>query len=547
MAAKPIEPRPISYSELVKLFSKRIFAIPDIQREFVWNKKKITKLLDSISKHFPIGTFLICKISSNKVSKIREGVVLPPFSKKNKECYLVIDGQQRLSVLYSMIFNKPIKSQRYSYDLTADSVCLSPTVEKEDSFGFYDPEESRHVKIIDILAGSVDKAKITKRVRDCRSAFQSYSFPFIFLSKFDKDKMKEAFIRLNTGGTPLSQFDKIITEAYSKDTDLRTHINQLVEYELEYGFRDINKIHMNVFIAVAANLGVRDFVGTGLSHFAKKLANPRNDYHHDYKRYRKRIYHSIRLSADFLGGMVKDASYLPYPSMLSILSVFFYNNSNRDPSDTQISEIKRWFWITGFTERYSGAKQRDNQINDAEEMKKLAMHKYHHFNAEGRRKVEAFSIKRLIKTKYTTRSALRNTFFSYLISQKPIGFNGQPLAIEKVSSIFNSKNDHHIFPKKLLQGYGWRLDEINRVINICFLKFRDNLDARKSPPWTYLKEYRPKPYFNKLLGSHMIPTAACVLKSGDIDGKFEEFCEERKKRIESNIASLIGKKYISNE
>lgn len=52
---EPIDIKKISFEELKDLLKKRIFAIPEIQREFVWTKVKIIDLLDSIKKHYPIA------------------------------------------------------------------------------------------------------------------------------------------------------------------------------------------------------------------------------------------------------------------------------------------------------------------------------------------------------------------------------------------------------------------------------------------------------------------------------------------------------------
>jgi uncharacterized protein with ParB-like and HNH nuclease domain len=40
---------------------KGTIKIPQFQRDFVWNKEKSAKLLDSIVKGYPIGTFILWK------------------------------------------------------------------------------------------------------------------------------------------------------------------------------------------------------------------------------------------------------------------------------------------------------------------------------------------------------------------------------------------------------------------------------------------------------------------------------------------------------
>jgi len=537
----------ISFEELKDLFKKRIFAIPEIQRDFVWTKTKIADLLDSIKMHYPIGSFLICKVPSKMSRNIRQSTVLPEFdSKNNKECYIVVDGQQRLSTLYSILSGKKITDTSRYYDgIDFMQICLSPSQEKESEFDFYQTDENSHIKLYDLLNErlkyKMSKSK-EKRIKECENAFKTYSFPFIFMPKYDEKNMREAFIRLNRGGTSLSSEDKIFALSYSKDTDFRRHCAQVV-HNLKGGFDNFERKHF--LTAVFANLGVKDFISTNSrNNVAKKIKNPKNIYNIEYKKQHKKIFESVRLSADFFFDRFKHSSYIPYPAMLSILSIFYYNNSNHQPNEKQIREIERWFWTTGFTKRYSGASQQKNQLNDAEEIKKLAKIRNYTINLSGKKRTEPISIKELAKVRYNQYGAIRNTFFCYLISKKPREFtNGETLPIGEVSSLLNKKNDHHVFPKNILKHYFYR-DDINTILNICFLTFGENIKIKNKPPWIYLKEFKDKNSFRKVLDSHVLPFKDCLLKKGKIDEKYRTFKKERMLIIKHDLTRLLGKKYI---
>lgn len=543
---EPINIKKITFEELKTLFQKRIFAIPEIQRDFVWTKNKIIDLLDSIKKHYPIGSFLICKVPAKMVKHIRESTVLPKFdSKINKECYIVVDGQQRLSVLYSVLNSKKISdTSRYREGIDFKQVCLSPKQDKESEFDFYGVDESSHIKLGDILNEIryiVSKSK-ARRIKDCANAFKTYSFPFIFIAGYDERNMREAFIRLNKGGTSLSSEDKIFAISYHKDTDFRRHCAHLL-HDLKGGFDHFERIHFIKSIAVA--LGIKDFVGTNaLNAFAKKIRNPRDKRHIEYKRKHKKIFESIKLAADFLIQRFKHASYIPYPAMLSMLSIFYYYNGNHQPTEKQIKEIERWFWTTGFTKRYSGGNQRYNQLNDAEEMKKLAKSKRYKISLSGKARVEPLSIKELAKVRYNKFGAIRNAFFCYLISKMPLNFtNGEPLPIGEVSSLFNAKNDHHVFPKDILKVQFYS-EDINTILNICFLTFGENIKIKNKAPWIYLQEFRDNNNFRKVLASHVLPFKDCLFKKGEISTKYIAFKKERMSIIKHDLIKLIGERYI---
>ena len=84
-------------------FSRKRFAIPEIQREFVWDAKKACALLDSIYQKLPIGAVLVWDTDSHNHTLLRHSLhILPPFNPRNRRIWFLIDGQQRLSVLHQV-------------------------------------------------------------------------------------------------------------------------------------------------------------------------------------------------------------------------------------------------------------------------------------------------------------------------------------------------------------------------------------------------------------------------------------------------------------
>ena len=59
------QPKPDSkkYTDLISEIQKGIIKIPKFQRNFVWNIHETAKLLDSILKGYPIGTFILWETS----------------------------------------------------------------------------------------------------------------------------------------------------------------------------------------------------------------------------------------------------------------------------------------------------------------------------------------------------------------------------------------------------------------------------------------------------------------------------------------------------
>ena len=103
---------PKTIDEVVTEYLNRFTFLPAIQREFVWDTYSIEKLFDSILGDYPIGTFLFWKITEEHKNDwaayefIRDFESDNPHNKEanlsgiNKDIYMVLDGQQRLTALY---------------------------------------------------------------------------------------------------------------------------------------------------------------------------------------------------------------------------------------------------------------------------------------------------------------------------------------------------------------------------------------------------------------------------------------------------------------
>lgn len=81
--------------------------LPAMQRPFVWKEDRITKLVDSMLRGFPLGTTLLWKTATmQRFRRFRKdvssdsGITVDFESDSSTERYLVLDGQQRLTSLY---------------------------------------------------------------------------------------------------------------------------------------------------------------------------------------------------------------------------------------------------------------------------------------------------------------------------------------------------------------------------------------------------------------------------------------------------------------
>jgi Protein of unknown function DUF262 len=84
-------------------------ALPDIQRPFVWGASKVRDLLDSMYKGFPVG-FLMFWETGAEAGARQIGVDAKPKVPR----MLVVDGQQRLTSLYTVMTGSTVVRDDYS-------------------------------------------------------------------------------------------------------------------------------------------------------------------------------------------------------------------------------------------------------------------------------------------------------------------------------------------------------------------------------------------------------------------------------------------------
>jgi uncharacterized protein with ParB-like and HNH nuclease domain len=97
---------------ILNQIDQREIVLPAIQRDFVWDEKKIYKLLDSIMRGYPIGLVMMWETFEDIQFRhfVQENIPenLPVFHENpgGRKIRLVLDGQQRLQSLYLSLFGK---------------------------------------------------------------------------------------------------------------------------------------------------------------------------------------------------------------------------------------------------------------------------------------------------------------------------------------------------------------------------------------------------------------------------------------------------------
>lgn len=517
----------------------RRFAVPKLQRNFVWDANRAAKLLDSMYRQMPIGSFFVWEMDRKAAHLIRQSAdVLPSFNGANKHVWFVIDGQQRLSVIHQA-FEAQVRENDTGREIDFGRLCFvvnpEPQEPNEPRVVYRKPFEAEFVPLKDILAHDwrgrmPSQAKwFLERIEVCRRRLLWYPLSIITVQSATLDEIGEVFIRVNSQGMRITSADRAI--ALMGNLDVRAmavELRQKVRDEV-FNIGAIDSILMGFnLIAERPSLdGDPPKLEVVARRWSRKIRT-----HSDEKAKFKKVWHRYQeafLSAvDYLHRQfpVHDESFLPSANMLATLSAFFYHHRGQ-PSTYQAREIRKWFWATGVGQRYSGRGYHRNIVADARLFESLA---------KGRNTRFVFSdrldpVLDIQASEYASRSARTRAFFCLLARQRPQYLeNGEPIPIGPgVLSHANAKHRHHIFPQAQLKNHV-PSRVYNSLCNICFLVSRDNQKIGKRLPRAYLTEYCSygKRRFRRVMRSHLIPVGsdAGVWQKG-LMRSFKSFRQQR--------------------
>lgn len=79
-------------------------ALPEFQRGYVWNREQVQGLMESLYRQYPVGGLLIWTTLVDS-AKSRGNAPVPI----GLSVDLLLDGQQRMTSLYGIIYGRPPK------------------------------------------------------------------------------------------------------------------------------------------------------------------------------------------------------------------------------------------------------------------------------------------------------------------------------------------------------------------------------------------------------------------------------------------------------
>ncbi len=505
--------------------------VPAFQRGYVWDMDRVAYLMDSIYKGYPFGSLLFWK-TKNKLAVERSlgTFTLPPPAEDYPIDY-VLDGQQRLTSIFTVfqteleIGDDPNWEDVY-FDMSSDS-------DAQDChfvpFGKGTAYDATRYFPMNVLFDSVRYREATQNltkeqiavIDKLQEKFKEITVPIQVLKTEDRSIVAIVFERVNRLGLALDTLQLLAAWTWSEDFDLLEKFRELRDELSDFGFEGVGDDADLVLNCVAGILtgepGAEKLLELNGAEVRSQFPNVQN---------------GIRGAIDFLRSQLKvfNLKLLPYPAMLVPLAVFFAEPDGKEVvyDANTYRTIKRWFWRTCFSGRYS-SQTRKIGVRDIERMNRLKTGQ-----ASG---IDDITVDMeahfFLTNSFRVGTAITKTFVLMIANNEPKSLmSGKNIELDKALLRYNRSEFHHIYPRAFLREQDVPEDRINALANFCFLSTAENKSIGRKRPSVYLADLGD--------GQHRAATLATAFCSeDDFNDQFNPFQEARSKRLADFAMSLI--------
>jgi hypothetical protein len=273
---------PVTVEDVLTKIHHKQYLLPAIQREFVWNADQIRRLVDSLMRGYPIGSFLFWQVKPEFAKDYAFYDFLTHYHEKDAPyatkatvpaghgVTAILDGQQRLTALNIALYGTHAEKRKYLLATHPDAfpkkalyLDLLAAPKDDDDLDLHyelrfltaaeakpvagDPD--KWIRVGDVLAlpdgGKPMIAELKKRGIDLGHD-HAYDNLYALYEAFRKtksinyylldegqttDEVVDIFVRVNSGGTALSHSDLLLTVATNLWTahDAREEVRELVK------------------------------------------------------------------------------------------------------------------------------------------------------------------------------------------------------------------------------------------------------------------------------------------------------------------------------
>lgn len=529
-----------SVSTVLNWVKAKEVAIPEIQRPFVWESKKVRDLIDSLYNGYPVGYLIV---SQSHDLKLKDGSL----SKGQK---ILIDGQQRVTALMTSLLGITVLDDEYKERVI--KIAYNPFAKGEESI--FEVQDQSHLKskkwIEDISVFFVDdfdmwsfvenycednpemtRNDFAKKVNDVRGILSKELGIIELDASLDIETVTDVFIRINSKGSVLSQADYAMSKIAADEKYGGNQLRKAIDYfchvavdpsffhklkendkafvESDYGkemawlqndnssiydpsYEDmlrVSFVHMFsrgklkdlVSLLSGRDFEARDYKAEIAEDSFNKLTEGIKHFMHQY--YFEQFVLAIKNAGFISNKLINSQNALDFAYV-----VFLKLSLTKEVEKTEIKRyVARWFVMSILTGRYSSSPETrmDMDIRNINE-KGVVSYLKEIEEAELSDAFWDYGLVQRLETPNLTAPALSAFFAAQIIA----GDKGLFSANSTVRDLYGASDVHHIFPKSYLQ----ETEELNvrsiynQVANYTFLDTPVNIAVGKKAPNVYFKE-----------------------------------------------------------
>ncbi|HOD62502.1 MAG TPA: DUF262 domain-containing protein [Bacilli bacterium] len=530
-------PEPISrtFTGLIADIERGQIKIPQFQREFVWDINKSSKLMDSIIKGYPIGTFIFWKTKERLRSVRNLGDAKLPEPNEGDFTDFVLDGQQRLTSLFATL--KGLKIERVVGKIeNYDEMYINLDAAEDEEIVIINKEgfdENSLIRLTDLIYGPLTllfkfDEKYHTKLQDYKTRIEAYNYSIILIRDAALDIATEIFTRINEGGKPLTVFEIMVAKTFDADRnfDLAEKYKELIERLAEQEYETISDA--TVLQTVSILLEKECTKKAILKLNRKKFIDIWDD-----------AVDAIERAVDYFRSYyrIPVSQLLPYNTLVVPFAYFFYHHNDKPTGEKQ-KYLQDFFWRVSLGTRYSSGVESKlfQDVKRIDAILKSELPRYDwaiDTSAEFIKSNGWFS---------AGRSYIKSLLSIYAYHQPKSFIDGSIVHINNGwLKIANSKNYHHFFPKAYLEkNIDWEYKNfwINHILNITIVD--DYLNKREiaaKAPSSYMKKFnKQNPDLALTMKTHLINDLDTF---GIWDNNYDAFLNNRAKALSKEIKKRI--------
>ena len=590
--------RRVSLTTLMSHLKEGRYIIPGFQREFEWLPSDINELMRSIFRDYYIGSLLMWEGKKESFKALTCDSIYGAPEPQNPSL-IVLDGQQRLSAMYYAFFapekNAPHRKKRSLFFIRVDQY-MSEAYERAfyydsraqiwELFDDSSRQFENHIFPLAIIGqgiravsrwirdyeeywkkkeqdakidGNEDASQIAGKHAQNADEFgdrlldimEQYHIVSIELdSDIELGKVCDIFTRINSRGVKLDIFDLMNALLNPKNLGLK---NMWRKEEAQFELVGTEK--MNVYVLQVMSILRQNYCspkhlynllpghkrkvrGSDGLFYEDILVKDKDDFEKLWQLAIKELCSAIELLRHPQEFGVVLPGYLPYTAILPAFAAV--QSATKELQDERKLDaqhkVKRWYWASVFTNRYSSAVE-STSAGDYQDLKKWFDDdtKEPDLITDAVTFLEALDLRREVRRG----TSIYNGVFNLLVMK-----GARDWATGTVPLQDGSLDDHHIVPKSWEKNHNLTTS-INTILNRTPLSADTNRRVISNHlPNKYLPkliEGNGEQAVREILESHLISPAAFEILMRDpfTPDDYEDFIKERERTLLEEIKKKV--------